>query len=730
MEVANLLSNDPPRPCRSQENAPQETQRLHQYPTRHSVMSNNMTLDGHRFATPPVSQGHGNNTPAGYSVSPASPAPKNVAFELLFDGATNHRARLPMRVQIFPHDTTDSIVTTVKNFYGLYEGAANGVSFEDDRGNTLIARYENFQNNMVVYVRVIPDYSQAWQQQGQIQNHSASPINAQRLLHLDEGFQMPPPQPAQILNYGQPTSRPASRVSRKQSASPRPGRGRRSISAQKASSRSGLMSREDSFQEQLNDLNSDTVKDYSSSDGEGGSVTSSRKARSEQLVSADISLDNILEGNRRKRAKFESSELPLFVPPQVPAPNSISSISPQRRSNGQDNPSPFARPTQRHFTYSQPLQSPQSYGYSEHTYGIVPQNKNLPNAPPAPQTGRRLRDRANAPSLSARMSNGMVPRAQGFGILPTPDPTIASCISDEDVALQLMRLGDASNISHGRTSASTLDDAFSGRADAASSATSNSDDDGEDAGQPSLPALPAQPKLEASPVLRPSAIRRHHKHLNDGLPSTDSTELSGDEVDGDYVYDDKKDGLFKSEQDDLITVFGQAIKPRLPGSRHRNMSKASSVSSLKNTTKVSKSKATANAKKAKPSLLPSTTKVPPSPASLPPPSRKTSSASTVNFQHQGDEDLSSKPRCQRCRKSKKGCDRQRPCQRCKDAGIGAEGCISEDEGNGRKGRFGRHMGVAVKKDAQDLSATNETEEAGAILDGMAGGQEKSKKRKR
>ena len=418
------------------------------------------------------------------------------------------------------------------------------------------------------------------------------------------------------------------------------------------------------------------------------------------------------------------------MPPQVPASNSISSISPQRRSTAQENPSPFARPTQRHFTYSQPLQSPQSYGHGEHTYGIIPQNKHPSNVPAAPQTGRRLRERTNAPSLSARMSNGINSRAQGFGILPTPDPTIASCISDEDVALQLMRLGDASNISHGRTSASTLDDAFSGRADAASSATSNSDDDADDVEQPSLPALPAQPKLEASPVLRPNTIRRHQKHLNDGLPSTDSTDPSGDEVDGEYAYDDKKDGVFKSEPDDLITEFGQGIKPRLQGSRHRNMSKASSVSSLKNTSKVSKSKATANIKKVKPSLLPSTTKVPPSPASLPAPSRKPSSSSTVNFQHQGDEDLSSKPRCQRCRKSKKGCDRQRPCQRCKDAGIGAEGCISEDEGNGRKGRFGRHMGVAVKKDALDIPATNETEEAGAVLDGMADGQEKSKKRKR
>jgi hypothetical protein len=90
-----------------------------------------------------------------------------------------------------------------------------------------------------------------------------------------------------------------------------------------------------------------------------------------------------------------------------------------------------------------------------------------------------------------------------------------------------------------------------------------------------------------------------------------------------------------------------------------------------------------------------------SPTSLPSQSRKASTAS-INFQHQfgaDEEDLSSKPRCQRCRKSKKGCDRQRPCQRCKDAGIGAEGCVSEDEGNGRKGRYGRHMGVSVKKNS-------------------------------
>ena len=53
-----------------------------------------------------------------------------------------------------------------------------------------------------------------------------------------------------------------------------------------------------------------------------------------------------------------------------------------------------------------------------------------------------------------------------------------------------------------------------------------------------------------------------------------------------------------------------------------------------------------------------------------------------------------RPRCQRCRKSKKGCDRQRPCQRCKDAGIPSDQCISEDEAGTRRGR---QAAAAAKK---------------------------------
>lgn len=353
------------------------------------------------------------------------------------------------------------------------------------------------------------------------------------------------------------------------------------------------------------------------------------------------------------------------------------------------------------------------------------------------QHGHRLRDRTNPPSINTRSTTGMMPRAQGFGILPTPDPTVASCISDEDVALQLMRLGDASNISHGRTSASTLDDALSGRADAASSATSEceSSEDADTLEQPSLPSHVVQPKLENSPTILPGSIKKHRKDLNDGLPSFDSTELGGDEHDTDYFHERNNGGVFGSDPDDLGDDHGQATKPRTAAPKPANVGvpKGRSGSSSKKTCKPSKPKTSGILKKSRPTSISTGLKPPVSPASLFPQSRKTSSASTINFQHHlgaDEEDLSSKPRCQRCRKSKKGCDRQRPCQRCQDAGIGAEGCVSEDEGNGRKGRFGRHMGVSVKKDNQESSLSNDFEAAGAILSGMSASPEKIKKRKR
>lgn len=268
----------------------------------------------------------------------------------------------------------------------------------------------------------------------------------------------------------------------------------------------------------------------------------------------------------------------------------------------------------------------------------------------APQHRHHLRDRAQVTPYNARTGYS--------GILPTPDPTVASCISDEDVARTLIALGDASNYSHGRTSNSTMDETFSGAADAASStgATSDSDEYSDDEnGQP-----------------------KHRKYLEDR----------------DAEYDN--DGHIKSEFDEYEGApKTKKIKTKMhdgPSALHHSGRQGSHSKSK------SKPRSGLMNKPAKPALA----------GSMPAP-RKASSASSNNLPYFGvdEEDLSTKPRCQRCRKSKKGCDRQRPCQRCKDAGIGIEGCISEDEGNGRRGRFGRHMGVPVKKGSVESFSNGE-----------------------
>ena len=316
MELSNLLSTGHGHRTRSSPTGEYTSEAApahgaHQYSTRQASQSlqhqQETELEQH---TPRPTLNKLNGQEGGRDSlynSPSSPSPKHVAFELLLDERSKYRARIPMRVQIFPHDTTDSIVTTVKNFYGIYDGAATGVSFEDEHGITLIARYENLRNNMTVYVRVIADPSHASEPYGPSPAYSMSPVKYDGGPGLGEPFHMSHAQPAQILDYGQPPSRPASRSTKQRSTSPQSGHGRRSASLQKARSRSGLKSRASSTRGSLQELNSDDINGYSSSDGGQDSVTSSRKARSEQLASAEISLDNILQENRRKRTKFESS---------------------------------------------------------------------------------------------------------------------------------------------------------------------------------------------------------------------------------------------------------------------------------------------------------------------------------------------------------------------------------------------------------------------------------------
>ena len=462
----------------------------------------------------------------GGSVSPRQAAtPKNVAFELMFSNSPQYRARLPMRVQIYPHDTTDSIVTTVKNFYGLYSGptGSRGVSFEDDNGNTLIARYENFSNNMVVYVRVIEESPSAFAQ------HPFHPATiASESYYAGEGYQA-----SQTQRFEQDMPRPSSRTSRRRSPSPNAMRGRRSDSVSTTSKKGRSHSAKDqrSMAHSQADTYGDSLNGYSSGDGAPSSTSGKNK---EHLGNTDISVENIVEGGRRKRAKFESSvgtpknpfihapadflriltfhlqELPLFAPPQMPAATSNPSVSPARRIEHHRPSMPFVHPGQNPFTNPRSMQSPQTY-----SNGLA--HSNLYATPAC--HGHRPRGSIGYASNTSGV-------ATGLGVLPTPDPTVGSCMSEEDkdVAIQLMRLGESSNISHGRTSASTMDDTFSGKADAASSngATSEGESESED----EIPAARRQ-KLDVSGGSKP-VYQTTEAHF---VPTTEGADVSGDDVD-------------------------------------------------------------------------------------------------------------------------------------------------------------------------------------------------------
>lgn len=274
-------------------------------------------------------------------------------------------------------------------------------------------------------------------------------------------------------------------------------------------------------------------------------------------------------------------------------------------------------------------------------------------------------------------SHGM---AHGMGILPTPDPTVGSCMSEEDkdVAIQLMRLGEMSNISHGRTSASTLDDTFSGRADAASSTGATSE--GESDSDVELP-LSRRQKLNLNGISK-QIYQTTESHF---IPPIDSAEASGEDAD----YSDDPDARAK------------------PAQNKSTKNKSTPTTAPKVASSKAKTPRAANGNKTKKPVVVPVLSGPISPAASSTHSRKQSVVSIGHVTQAGEDDhpdLSTKPRCQRCRKSKKGCDRQRPCGRCRDAGLSADQCISEDEGNGRKGRYGRHMGVPLKKDEIALAS--------------------------
>lgn len=286
MNVSSMLSNGSDQHPKEEA----DTRRLsHQYPTRHAAS----TQDQSGFAkpySPAVQQAFKatSNTGAGAGYGRVSPAKKNqkhVLFQLIDQADPRIQARLPMRVMISTHDTTDSIITTVKNFYGLYE---YGVSFENKDGVGIIAAYDNFDNDMIVYVRTV---AQPLIRASEQIRDSASPnrpsLGAPIDLRPSQHNQTHSPSKAGIRSVGS------------RSMSPHSENGQRSASAAP-----GVKARPHKSKSRDNSAYGEN-DGYSSGENGGGSVASSRRSRQE-LVNAEISVDNIVEGGRRKRA-FESS---------------------------------------------------------------------------------------------------------------------------------------------------------------------------------------------------------------------------------------------------------------------------------------------------------------------------------------------------------------------------------------------------------------------------------------
>lgn len=232
-----------------------------------------------------------------HSRSTRSHAAKSVCFELLLDDRSKTRARIPLRVLVNTHDTTESIITTVKSFYGIYDG--NPVSFEDAAGNTLIASYDNFNHDTTVYVRSVAGQAQPPQPVANIQDSPRKPS-------LGDPFSMLPPHMRE--HSRSPSRRSSSRNFSKRSVSPSRDRGRRSNSQQQRGSHAD--SRNSSAHGSYRD------NDFSDSDTGQSSISGSKKARSEQFASSEISAANVLQDGRRGGPIFDSSvwqyRRPLF----------------------------------------------------------------------------------------------------------------------------------------------------------------------------------------------------------------------------------------------------------------------------------------------------------------------------------------------------------------------------------------------------------------------------------
>lgn len=279
MELSSMLSAG----HQEADGADDSRKQNHQYATRHGPSSQESQYTARPYTNNmqrPAKVHSGAVTAAAYPRhSPTKKDQKHVLFQLIGHHDARIQARLPMRVMISPHDNTDSIIASVRNFYGLYD---YGVSFETSDGISIIAAWDNFDSDMTVYVRAVPLPPQS--------EHARESVSPKKAV-LGAPFEMRPPVHS--------PSRSAVRSAGIRSVSPQSDTGRRSASAAP-----GHRSRTQRIKSKDNSVMGDH-DGYSSDNNDNGSVASSRRSKVEE-IKAEITVDNIVEGGRRKRA-FESS---------------------------------------------------------------------------------------------------------------------------------------------------------------------------------------------------------------------------------------------------------------------------------------------------------------------------------------------------------------------------------------------------------------------------------------
>ncbi|BFZ55320.1 hypothetical protein PYCC9005_002360 [Savitreella phatthalungensis] len=312
-----------------------------------------------------------------------------------------------------------------------------------------------------------------------------------------------------------------------------------------------------------------------------------------------------IDDGPRKRNKFTSADIPL-----LPLPGA---------------PTAFGAREFRSSDYNTPANSP--YNYHQQSHHQAPGSQYSSQLPPlqAQHLGGSTASPANTNLTS---HNSTSSSANGSVSFPTPAPTT---ISDEDVAMQLIRLGD-----------------------------------------PSLSPLKCpSPKASPMPVL---TTAMQLKALHDGVDFA-SVQKQYEQQQKQLQQNTAGSNNYPSSPPSSVEEREPMVKAPAAKKRTSNNSSSTLHARTGSQTLITPPAHSRNGS-ASHSRTNTHTHTPPLPNSN---SIETLSAGSTEDKNGLGRSIG--VRCIRCKKSKKGCDRQRPCGRCVDAD---EECITEDEGSGRK----------------------------------------------